>query len=153
MEQLPREIDRAARYGRQLAAIMCDVDFFKKINDTHGHLIGDEVLKWFANGLKSGVRTSDWIARYGGEEFVIVLPETNVANAATAAEHLRRHISEQPFKLSGQEFTVSASFGVSGWRDKVPQGATLYQLMTRCDSGVYASKAAGRNRITTESQD
>ncbi len=98
MEQLPREIDRAARYGRQLAAIMCDVDFFKKINDTHGHLTGDEVLKWFANGLKSGVRTSDWIARYGGEEFVIVLPETNVANAATAAEHLRKHISEQPFK-------------------------------------------------------
>ncbi|WP_116808844.1 diguanylate cyclase [Steroidobacter cummioxidans] len=154
MEQLPREIDRAARYGRQLAAIMCDVDFFKKINDTHGHLTGDEVLKWFGHALKKGVRSSDWIARYGGEEFVIVLPETNVANAALAAEHLRKYIAEQPFKpASGEEFTVSASFGVSGWRDKVPQGATLDSLMARCDSGVYASKAAGRNRISTESQD
>src|SRR5687767_8055137 len=109
MEQLPREIDRAARYGRQLAAIMCDVDYFKKINDTHGHLTGDEVLKWFGNSLKSGVRTSDWIARYGGEEFVIVLPETNVGNAATAAEHLRKHIAERPFKAADQEFAVSAS--------------------------------------------
>ena len=153
MEQLPREIDRAARYGRQLAAIMCDVDFFKKINDTHGHLTGDEVLKWFSNTLKTGVRTSDWIARYGGEEFVIVLPETNVGNAATAAEHLRKHIADQPFKAAGQEFAVSASFGVSGWQHNVPPGATLDSLMTRCDSGVYASKAAGRNRITTESLD
>lgn len=153
MEQLPREIDRAARYGRQLAAIMCDVDFFKRINDTHGHLTGDEVLRWFGNALKTGVRTSDWIARYGGEEFVIVLPETNIGNAATAAEHLRKHIAEQPFRNGDQEFTVSASFGVSGWQDKVPQGATLDTLMARCDVGVYASKAAGRNRISIESLD
>lgn len=153
MEQLPREIDRAARYGRQLAAIMCDVDFFKKINDTHGHMTGDEVLKWFGSALRSGVRTSDWIARYGGEEFVIVLPETNVENASIAAEHLRKHVSGQPFKMGDQEITISASFGVSGWRDKVPQGATLDSLMARCDSGVYASKAAGRNRSTTESLD
>jgi two-component system cell cycle response regulator len=153
MEQLPREIDRAARYGRELAAIMCDVDFFKKINDTHGHLAGDEVLKWFGSMLRSGVRASDWIARYGGEEFVIVLPETNVGNASIAAEHLRKHICERPFKIGDQEITVSASFGVSGWRDKVPQGATLDSLMARCDAGVYASKAAGRNCITTESLD
>lgn len=153
MEQLPREIDRAARYGRQLSTIMCDIDHFKQINDTHGHLTGDEVLKWFAASLRTGVRTSDWIARYGGEEFVIVLPETAVGNASTAAEHLRRHISEKPFQGPGQEFPVSASFGVSGWRDKVPKGATLDAVMARCDSGVYASKAAGRNRISTESLD
>jgi two-component system cell cycle response regulator len=153
MEQLPREIDRAARYGRQLATIMCDVDFFKKINDTYGHLTGDEVLKWFAQALQSGVRTSDWIARYGGEEFVIVLPETNVSSAETAAEHLRRHITSQPFKMADQEFMVSASFGVSGWRDNVPMGATLDSLMAQCDAGVYASKAGGRNRITTHSLD
>jgi two-component system cell cycle response regulator len=153
MEQLPREIERAARYGRQLATIMCDVDFFKKINDTYGHMTGDEVLKWFGSALKAGVRASDWIARYGGEEFVIVLPETNVTNAATAAEHLRHHIATQPFKTGEQEFAVSASFGVSGWRDKVPQGATLDSLMAGCDSGVYASKAGGRNRISTESLD
>ncbi|HEY0943395.1 MAG TPA: diguanylate cyclase [Steroidobacter sp.] len=153
MEQLPREIDRAARYGRQLATIMCDVDHFKKINDTHGHLTGDEVLKWFAQALRIGVRATDWIARYGGEEFVIVMPETHVDNAAMAAEHLRQHIAEQPFMVGGQELRVSASFGVSGWRDKVPLDATLDSLMAQCDSGVYASKAAGRNRITIESLD
>jgi PleD family two-component response regulator len=66
---------------------------------------------------------------------------------------LRRHVAEQPFKIGDQQFTVSASFGVSGWQDKVPQGATLDSLMTSCDSGVYASKAGGRNRITTASLD
>src|SRR5690606_22849335 len=125
MEQLPREIDRASRYGRQLAAIMCDVDFFKKINDTHGHLTGDEVLKWFVRAHKTGLRASDWIGRYGVAEFVIVLPETNVGNAATAAEHLRKHICEQPFQLAGHDVEVSAIFGVSGWGDRVPLGAAL----------------------------
>ena len=153
MEQLPREIDRAARYGRQLSTIMCDVDHFKKINDTHGHLTGDEVLKWFAASLQKGVRTSDWIARYGGEEFVIVLPETNVGNAATVAENLCRRISGTPFAAAGMELAVSASFGVSGWKDVVPKGASLDALMARCDAGVYASKANGRNRVTTTGLD
>ena len=92
-EQLPREIERAARYGRQLATVMCDVDHFKRINDTQGHQVGDEVLKWFVAQLQSGVRSRDWVARYGGEEFVVVLPETNVANAGIGAEHLRKQIS------------------------------------------------------------
>lgn len=153
MEQLPREIDRAARYGRQLSTIMCDVDHFKKINDTHGHLTGDDVLKRFAATLQQCVRTADWIARYGGEEFVIVLPETSVANAATCAEHIRQSIASTPFAAAGVQLSVSASFGVSGWMDTVPKGASLDVLMARCDSGVYASKAAGRNRITTEALD
>ena len=153
MEQLPREIDRAARYGRRLSATMCDIDHFKMINDTHGHLTGDEVLKWFATCLQKGVRTSDWIARYGGEEFVIVLPETNVTNAATAAEHLRKHIAGTAFTAADLELPVSASFGVSGWQDQVPKTASLDALIARCDSGVYASKAGGRNRITLEAMD
>jgi diguanylate cyclase (GGDEF)-like protein len=153
MEQLPREIERASRYGRQLAVIMCDVDHFKKINDTHGHIIGDEVLKWFVLGLQRTVRACDWVARYGGEEFVVVLPETNVANAMVAAEHLREHAAAAAFTATGDSFTVTASFGVSGWKDAVPQGATLDALIGRCDSGVYASKAAGRNRVTVEGMD
>jgi diguanylate cyclase (GGDEF)-like protein len=150
MEQLPREIERGARYGRQLSAIMCDVDHFKKINDTYGHLAGDEVLKWFVEHLREGVRACDWVARYGGEEFVIVLPETVVENAATAAEHLREQISKNPFESDGKKFEVTASFGVSGWSGNVPVGATLDALIAKCDAGVYASKAAGRNRVTVE---
>jgi two-component system, cell cycle response regulator len=153
MEQLPREIERAARYGRQLSVIMCDVDYFKKINDAYGHLVGDEVLKWFVANLQRGVRASDWVARYGGEEFVVVLPETNVVNAGTAAEHLRSQVASIGFSSQSVGFEVSASFGASGWKDVVPNGATLDSLMARCDGGVYASKAAGRNRVTVESMD
>lgn len=150
MEQLPREIERAARYGRTLATIMCDVDHFKKINDTHGHLAGDEVLKWFVGHLQNGVRACDWVARYGGEEFVIVLPETNLENAGVVAEHLRQQIAASAFMSSPDDggFAVSASFGVSGWKDNVPQAATLDALMAQCDAGVYASKSAGRNRVS-----
>lgn len=150
MEQLPREIDRAARYGRQLSVVMCDVDHFKKINDTYGHQIGDEVLKWFVGNLNQTVRASDWVARYGGEEFVVVLPETNVASGGIAAEHLREQIAVQPFIAGATSFPVTASFGASGWKTNVPSGATLDALMAKCDAGVYASKAAGRNRVTTQ---
>ena len=158
MEQLPREIERAARYDRQLATIMCDVDHFKDINDTHGHLVGDQVLKEFVARLRAGLRASDWVARYGGEEFVIVLPETTVAQAATAAEHLRRQIAAAPFATAQggmsvpaeDALVVSASFGVSGWSARVPSSASLDALLARCDAGVYASKANGRDRISVE---
>jgi two-component system, cell cycle response regulator len=154
MEQLPREIDRSSRYGRELAVIMCDVDHFKRINDTHGHLVGDEVLKWFVNRLQEHVRSADWVARYGGEEFVVVLPETNVRNAAVAAENLRQRIASSRCTLPGvTDLEVSASFGVSGWQGTAIQGATLDQLIARCDAGIYASKAGGRNRVTVESMD
>jgi diguanylate cyclase (GGDEF)-like protein len=153
MEQLPREIERATRYGRPLAVVMCDVDHFKKINDTHGHHIGDEVLKWFVGNLNKTVRHSDWVARYGGEEFVVVLPETNVINAAVAAEHLRSQVAVEPFIAGSTRFPVTASFGTSGWKANVPDDSTLDALMAKCDAGVYASKAAGRNRVTTEAMD
>lgn len=152
-EQLPREMERAARYGRQLATVMCDVDHFKRINDTQGHLIGDEVLRWFFAQLLHGVRTSDWVARYGGEEFLIVLPETNVANAAVAAEHLRAQVAATTFLGVAGGLAVTASFGVAGWQDKVPQGSTFDALVARCDEGVYASKAAGRNCVTPRPMD
>ncbi len=152
-EQLPREIDRAARYARQLATIMCDVDHFKRINDTQGHMVGDEVLKWFFGQLQQGVRASDWVARYGGEEFLVVLPETNVASAAIAAEHLRAHVAAAPFPGVAGGLPVTASFGAAGWHNNVPQGSTFDALVARCDEGVYASKAAGRNCVSTRPLD
>jgi two-component system, cell cycle response regulator len=153
MEQLPREIDRASRYGRHLATVMCDVDHFKKINDTQGHLIGDDVLKWFVAQVQSSVRNVDWVARYGGEEFVIVLPETNVTSAAIAAEHVRAQLAGTTFAAPTGKLSVTASFGVSGWAGSVPQAATLDALMARADEGVYASKSAGRNRVTIQALD
>ena len=153
MEQLPREIERAARYKRQLSVVMCDVDHFKKINDTHGHLVGDEVLKWFVGNLQKSVRACDWVARYGGEEFVAVLPETNVRNAGAAAENLRMGIAAAPFSMEQLSFPVTASFGTSGWEGDVPAGSMLDALMAKCDAGVYASKAGGRDRVSVESMD
>jgi two-component system cell cycle response regulator len=152
-EQLPREMERAARYERQLATVMCDVDHFKRINDTQGHMVGDDVLKWFFARLQEGVRTSDWVARYGGEEFLIVLVETNVDNAAVAAEHLRAKIAATPFPGVNGGLAVTASFGVAGWHHNVPQGSTFDALVARCDEGVYASKAAGRNCVTSRPLD
>lgn len=150
MEQLPREIERAARYGRELSVVMCDVDHFKKINDTHGHLVGDEVLKWFVASLQKWVRACDWVARYGGEEFIVVLPETNVSSAGAAAENLRTGIAEAPFVLDQLSIPVTASFGASGWSGAVPAGSLLDALLAKCDAGVYASKAGGRNRVSVE---
>jgi len=150
MEQLPHEIERAGRYGRALSVIMCDVDHFKQINDTHGHQVGDDVLRWFREGLQRGVRSSDWLARYGGEEFVIVLPETSVANAATLANQLRERLAASEFVLGAAALRVTASFGVSGWPGAVPRDSKLDALISRCDAGVYASKAAGRNRVTVD---
>jgi diguanylate cyclase (GGDEF)-like protein len=152
-EQLPREMDRAARYGRQLATVMCDVDHFKRINDTQGHQVGDDVLKWFVGHLQHGVRASDWVARYGGEEFLVVLPETNVANAAVAAEHLRAQLAATPFPGVPGGLAVTASFGVAGWQNSVPKNSTFDALVARCDEGVYASKAAGRNCVTARPMD
>ena len=152
-EHLPREIDRASRYGRPLSAVICDIDYFKKINDAHGHLIGDEVLKWFVRKVTGATRETDWVTRYGGEEFVIVLPETNLTGAVKAAENLRVAVAAEPFQFEQLTFPVTASIGVAGWFDAVGRGATFDALMARCDEAVYASKAAGRNRVTAESMD
>lgn len=150
MEQLPREIERSGRYGRPLSVIMCDIDHFKQINDTYGHQAGDDVLKWFVARMQKTVRSSDWVARYGGEEFLIVLPETTVANAQIAAEHLRKDVADTSCLSGGVEHRITASFGVAGWRNATPMTATLDGLVARCDAGVYASKDAGRNRVTME---
>ncbi|AMN47975.1 hypothetical protein ACG33_12880 [Steroidobacter denitrificans] len=148
MEQLPRAIEHAARYHRPLAAIMCDVDHFKNINDTYGHQCGDEVLKAVAQRLRSGIRAVDWLIRYGGEEFVVVLTETNISGAAVAAENLRERLAAEPFVSSCGKLAVTASFGVSGWHGEVSSDASLDGLMAHCDMAVYDSKNSGRNRVS-----
>jgi two-component system cell cycle response regulator len=153
MEQLPIEIERSARYDHRLSVLMCDVDHFKKLNDTYGHQAGDEVLKRVVATMRSKVRNSDWVARFGGEEFVIVLPETGFSNAVKVAETLRASLVEQAVVFDGQPLSVSASFGVAGWDHAVPADAAVDMIVARCDEGVYESKEAGRNRVTAKALD
>lgn len=151
MDQLQRELERAQRYQHPISLLLCDVDHFKRINDTHGHQTGDEVLISFAQSLHASLRDSDWIARYGGEEFVVVLPETNIEQASAVAERCRADLAAQPRQVGSATVSVTASFGVTGWEPGMSADMVLDKLIAAADTGVYASKSAGRNRVTVQS--
>lgn len=141
-ERIQQELDRAVRYQRSLAVIFCDIDHFKQINDTCGHLLGDQVLQETAECFRRELRGHiDWVARYGGEEFVIVLPETSLSAAVATAERLRLALPPSMVTLV-PTLTVTASFGVT---QHVP-GETVQELLQRADKLLYAAKAAGRNQ-------
>ena len=148
-EVLPREITRALRYKRPLAVAMCDIDHFKKVNDTYGHQFGDEVLKHFVNSISELIRhDTDWLARYGGEEFLLVLPETNLDNAFLLAERLRNHVAQQVIETQGDKISITASFGVTGFNaDSAPGSVRSEILINRVDRYLYEAKAQGRNRV------
>ena len=132
-----------------ISLIFVDVDNFKKINDTYGHLIGDEVLKFLAKKLKSNAKNQDIVARYGGEEFVLLLPNTSLENGVLFAEKLRKLISEKSLliKNSNQKIgKVTASFGVSEYK----QGEDISKFIDRADKAVYVSKSKGKNCVTDE---
>jgi two-component system, cell cycle response regulator len=150
-EQLPREIDRAHRYGRALSIVLADLDGFKQINDLHGHAVGDEVLKCFADRARSSIRvSSDWIARYGGEEFVVVLPEVPLAEAAAVAEKIRSQCDSAPMEIPSGQHHVTASFGVAA--ESIPPAPPVgAEKLLRCaDDAMYRSKRAGRNCVTLD---
>lgn len=135
----------AQRNGGPIAMLMIDVDNFKQINDTHGHLAGDEVLRSVAGLLVRRLRGHDLLGRYGGEEFCVVAPDTNAAGALTLAESLRESIASTPLEIEGGTIPVSISIGVS-FR---PAGAPreLRELLAEADTALYAAKLAGRNRV------
>jgi len=146
------EIGRALRYARPLSVIMLDIDFFKRVNDTFGHSIGDMVLEKVAAITKNMVRTTDVPARYGGEEFIILLPETPAAKAAILAERLRKHIEDTTFREEKcSSIRITASFGVNDFINKSTSKSTervLLELVAKADLALYAAKDAGRNRVT-----
>src|SRR5882762_4759073 len=149
-KQFPREVERAARYGRALSLILCDIDYFKKINKTLGHPGGDQILQQFGPRLQQVLRRGmDWVARIGGEEFAIVLPETAYEPALEVARKLRRGVSQTAFKAGGQSIRVTASFGLCGM-DRVPVGERRLaeRMLKIADAALYRSKHAGRNRVT-----
>ena len=138
------ELQRATRYRHSLALLMVDIDHFKQINDTYGHLSGDEVLKAVARVCTETVRTSDSLARLGGEEFAVLMPETDLSQAKAAAERLREAVARIRCEIQDGVATPTVSIGVA-----VADGndETLSTLMTRSDRAMYAAKAQGRNCV------
>ncbi len=146
----PREVARARRYGRPLSLIMVDIDHFKNINDTLGHLAGDQILKTFVSRLQDGLRDGmDWMARYGGEEFVIVLPETREKDAVITADRLRGCLAKESFHVDGSSVRITASFGVSDADALDHKDYNFDELLRHVDSLLLHSKENGRDRVTT----
>jgi diguanylate cyclase (GGDEF)-like protein len=147
--RLPQEIQRAGRYNRPLSIVMCDIDHFKKVNDTYGHQAGDLVLKDFSKRIKDSIRDKvDMLARYGGEEFLVTLPETDLDGALHLAERLRKVISEKKYNIGTKKINITASFGVAGF-DSYNAGDEISfdTLINRADKYLYQAKNEGRNRV------
>jgi len=134
------EIERVKRYGGTFSVIFVDIDFFKMINDSHGHHAGDMILQEFSKLLRQNIRNLDGVGRWGGEEFIIILPETKIAQAIKVAEMLQSMITQFDF-TTVQE--VTASFGVSEFKDD----DTTESIINRADKGLYQAKDNGRNQI------
>jgi two-component system cell cycle response regulator len=151
LDRLTQEMLRARRYGSPLSLLMLDLDHFKQINDTYGHIIGDTVLATVASLLHDTVRATDIPGRYGGEEFCIVLTETKIDGARLLAERLRRRIAEAVFPAVGDAaFRVTCSVGLAQFRNDITDTVAFLDL---ADRALYQAKAAGRNCIvaaTTE---
>ncbi|MBA3452596.1 MAG: GGDEF domain-containing protein [Deltaproteobacteria bacterium] len=145
MEYLERELASSARQKTPLSLIMIDIDHFKKINDTHGHLAGDAALKEMCARLKPRIRTTDLLARYGGEEFAVVLPATDLDGAMLCAEVLRDMIAERPFTYDAIQIPATISLGVATVDHAAPGTAT--ELIGRADLNLYEAKRSGRNRV------
>ncbi len=143
-ETLEREISRAHRYHRDLSLIMFDIDFFKNVNDTHGHLAGDSVLKQLASVLKARIRREDIMARYGGEEFSIILPEIGISNALTFAEKVRKLVEKTSFKFEEQTIPITISIGVAAIGQGIQSAVDFIKI---ADDKLYEAKLEGRNRV------
>ncbi len=145
LDILRRELGRAQREGVPLGVVMADLDHFKRINDTHGHLAGDAVLQEATRRMRASVRPYDAIGRYGGEEFLIVVPACDAVSALHQAERLRASISGAPMKISQGLMPVTLSLGVAA--SGVAKDADADLLLRAADAALYRAKNAGRNRV------
>jgi diguanylate cyclase (GGDEF)-like protein len=145
LNALNQDLARANRESGSVAVLLCDIDHFKKVNDTRGHQVGDAVLQETAHRMKSAIRAYDSLGRYGGEEFLIVLPGCDGEHAIRQAERIHEAITGPSFSFDGSLFASTCSLGVS-WRvNASPQDA--YDLIREADLALYRAKAAGRNRV------
>jgi two-component system cell cycle response regulator len=142
-------VERSAARGKSLSLLILDIDFFKSINDSHGHDAGDDVLREFAERLKASIRGIDLACRYGGEEFVVVMPDTDLGVATLVAERIRRRIAGEPFPIEkgARSIEVTISVGIAarmGPQDNAPQ------MLKRADEALYRAKRDGRNRVVAD---
>jgi diguanylate cyclase (GGDEF)-like protein len=142
LDLLHREIERMGRAHRRTGILMLDVDHFKPVNDTHGHLAGDAVLREIAHRLERATRAYDIVGRYGGEEFLVILPECDEEETLSGAERIRTAISSTPFLAGGVEVSLTVSIGATVARE----GASEAELLSIADSALYQAKSEGRNR-------
>lgn len=143
LERAAIELARAEREGGDVAVIMLDLDHFKAVNDTHGHLAGDAVLREAVARVQTAVRVYDLVGRYGGEEFLVVAPGAGPAEALAVAERIRGAIAERPVVWEGSEIAITTSIGVVS----VASGEDLFQAIGRADAALYKAKDAGRNCV------
>jgi len=145
LEALRREIARAKRERNSVAVVMADLDHFKRINDSYGHLAGDAALRQVADRMRSSIRPYDAIGRYGGEEFLILLPGCNIPGAATVAERLMTSIAGNPVDLAGEKLLNTYSLGVAS-NSEAPESDADW-LIRAADAALYQAKSAGRDRV------
>jgi diguanylate cyclase (GGDEF)-like protein len=146
LEGLRRELLRAQRGGPAVGIIMVDLDHFKKVNDVHGHLVGDMVLCEAAQRLQSRLRPYDFLGRYGGEEFLVVLPGCATQETASVAERLRLQLESSPLTLKEVQIGITGSFGVASSRDVAED---VDAVIWAADAALYRAKHEGRNRVVT----
>ena len=151
MSRLQEEFSRAVRTGSPLGLLMFDIDHFKRVNDTYGHLVGDRVIKQIARIVRSVAREGDVAMRYGGEEFLMVLPGASVDDSEKVAERLRRVIEESHFVVGAKSIGVTVSIGVASFPGCMASDET--DCVRMADEALYAAKAGGRNRVVVHAQD
>lgn len=145
LETLSRTIASAVRQARPATVIMVDIDHFKGVNDTHGHLVGDEVLREFGRRVGLACREDDLLARYGGEEFCILLAATGATEALEVAERCRQIVCDEPFQTAAGPLSITASFGFACLDPKTAESGT--DLIGRADAKLYEAKHGGRNQV------
>jgi diguanylate cyclase len=150
-EFLSSALGEAERAGKPLSLLLADVDHFKAFNDTHGHTLGDHVLRLIAAALRQNIKGQDIVARYGGEEFAVILPDTDISQAVTVAENLRRAVSANDIvkRPTGENLgRMTVSIGVA----TLHAGETVQALIDLADRCLYAAKNSGRNRVVSEAE-
>ncbi|MFO7766203.1 MAG: GGDEF domain-containing protein [Pelovirga sp.] len=145
VEALEQEIERSQRNGRPTSLLMIDIDHFKKVNDIHGHEIGNRALVHVATLIGRQVRKLDMVCRYGGEEFAVILPETGLYAGIPVAERIRRSLADTPLNLAEIDLTLTASLGLATYRPYSLNSAE--ELVTQADHFLYEAKQRGRNQI------